>query len=254
MSGSWTIVGIDCATQEERTGLARGTLDADGKVRVERVTLGTAGESAAASVCEWIRGKPRFVLAMGAPLGWPAELAAALSKHKAGAPISAAADQLFRRRTDRTVQKVLGRTPAEVGADRVARTAHAALGLLAQIRARAGHEVPLVWKQSAESGVIEVNSGVTLVTRGLPSSGYKSGTAACRKARGEVLKRLSAELDVAVTHDLLLEDANLLDAMICVLAGADFARGLCVEPEDLRAAKKEGFIWFRGTGQRALRY
>jgi hypothetical protein len=254
MSGIWTIVGIDCATQEDRTGLARGTLDAQGHVRVERVTLGTAGESAAASVCEWIKGKPRFVVALGAPLGWPAELAAALATHKAGAPISATADQLFRRRTDRTVQKVLGRTPAEVGADRVARTAHAALALLAQIRERAQDKLPLAWKQSEDSGVIEVNPTVTLASRGLPSSGYKGDTAAGRKARAQILKRLSTEVDLAVTHDLMLEDADQLDAMVCVLAGADFARGVCVEPDDLRAAKKEGFIWFRGTGQRALRY
>ncbi len=254
MSGDWAIVGIDCATQEERIGLARGRLDAQGHVRVDRVTLGTAGESAAASVAEWIKDQPRFVLAMDAPLGWPAALGTALAAHKAGTGIKAPADDLFRRRTDRQVHKELRKLPLEVGADRIARTAHAALDLLEQVRQMSAQNVPLAWKQASDSGAIEVYPAATLITRSLASSGYKADTPVARKARAQILSRLATEVDLAVTHDLMLEDADLLDAMVCVLAGADFARGLCVEPDNLRVAKKEGFIWFRSTGQRTLKY
>jgi hypothetical protein len=82
--------------------------------------------------------------------------------------------------------------------------------------------------------------------------GYKSETTRGRKARRELLDRLGRELDVAASRDVMIEDANLFDAMVCVLAGADFARGLCTPPLDVERARKEGFIWFRATGQRAL--
>jgi predicted RNase H-like nuclease len=254
MPVNWTIVGVDCATQEERTGLARGTLDVHGKLTVERVTLGTAGESAAATISQWIHGKRHFILAMDAPLGWPSALSKALASHKAGAAIDVSSDVLFRRDTDRLVQRTLGKWPPPVGADRIARTSQAALSLLAQVREMADRDVPLAWKQGQDAGAIEVYPTASLSARGLAISGYKADTAQARKARAEILRRLGEEISITVTTDLMIEDADLLDALVCVLAGADFARGACVEPEDLRAAKKEGFIWFRGTGQRPLPY
>jgi predicted RNase H-like nuclease len=249
---TWTIVGVDCATQEERMGLARGILSADGALSVERVTLGTAGESAAASVCQWIESQPNFVLALDAPLGWPARLGESLVQHVAGAELAPQPDELFRRRTDRLVAKALGKTPPDVGADRIARTARAALAMLGAVRVLAGRPIPLAWRQASESGVIEVYPAATLITRGVSGVGYKAGTAQGRKARDEILQRLAKEADIKTTRDVMVEDANLFDAMVCVLAGADFARGHCVDPPDRDLARKEGHIWFRGTGQRSL--
>jgi predicted RNase H-like nuclease len=248
---SWTIIGVDCATQEERMGLARASLSASG-LRLERVTLGTAGESAAASVSQWIEGSTSFVLALDAPLGWPIALGERLSGHRAGAPLPSDPEPLFRRRTDKFVQRSLGKTPPEVGADRIARTAHAALAMLANVRALCGRKVPLAWQQGKESGVIEVYPAATLISRGVSGSGYKAATGSGRRARAKLLERLSGELELDRARDVMIEDANLFDAMLCVLAGADFARGLCVEPEDEAVARKEGFIWFRGSGQRSL--
>ena len=54
MTQRWTIVGVDCATQEAQLGLARAVLHESGELELERVTLGTAGESAAASINQWI--------------------------------------------------------------------------------------------------------------------------------------------------------------------------------------------------------
>jgi predicted RNase H-like nuclease len=248
----WTIVGIDCATQEERMGLARGVLSADGQLSVERVTLGTAGESAAASVSQWIDQKRHFVLALAAPLGWPARLGSALVDHMAGAELGPPPDALFRRQTDRLVQKALGKLPPDVGADRIARTARAALSMLAEVRGLAGRSLPLAWQQGKESGAIEVYPAATLITRGVSGVGYKANSAQGRKARGEILERLAKEADIKTTRAVMIEDANLLDAMVCVLAGADFARGTCTPPSDPELARKEGFIWFRDNGQRSL--
>jgi hypothetical protein len=51
------------------------------------------------------------------------------------------------------------------------------------------------------------------------------------------------------TRDVIVDDVNLFDATLCALAGADFARAQCVAPESLELAHKEGFIWFRASGQ-----
>ena len=252
MGAAWTIVGVDCATQEERMGLARALLPEDGGLRLERVTLGTAGESAAASVSQWIEGKERYVIALSAPLGWPRALGRALSRHVAGEPLTPRAEQLFRRDTDRLVHKHLGKQPPDVGADRVARTARAALELLAAVRSHASRPIPLAWQQAEESGAIEVYPAATLLAHGVTAGAYQAHTAQARKARAALLTRLQKQLDTASMREVMIDDANLFDAAVCALAGADFARGHCVAPPDPELARKEGFIWFRDSGQRAL--
>jgi len=248
----WTIVGVDCALQEERMGLARALLDEQGVLHLERVTLGTAGESASANICQWIEGAEHFVIALDAPLGWPLPLSVTLAQHSAGQRLEVSADELFRRETDRAVHKRTGKAPPDIGAGSVALIAHAALELLDAVRKRAARPVPLAFAQAQQSGVIEVFPAATLIARGANGSGYKPATPRGRSARRELLDRLSAELDVTVAREVMIEDANLFDAVVCVLAGADFARGLCEPPADLERARQEGFIWVRSSGQRSL--
>jgi hypothetical protein len=249
---SWILVGIDCAAREERTGLAYGVLHQDGTLEVRRVTLGTAGESAAATIAGWIAGQARFVLAFGAPLGWPVGLTETLAEHRAGEALALEAERMFRRETDRYVHTELGKLPHEVGADRSARTAHAALALLADVRARADQPVPLSWVPAQASGVIEVYPAATLLSRGIKSSGYKGDASKPRAARARIWRRLQTELRSSLSEELLSEDEDMLDAAVCVLAAADFARGHALPPEDRARAEREGWIWFRGSGQRAL--
>jgi predicted RNase H-like nuclease len=252
MTQRWIIVGVDCATQEAQMGLARAVLHESGELELERVTLGTAGESAAASISQWIGTHERYVLAFDAPLGWPKALGGTLSRHSAGEPLEVSADALFRRETDRLVHKQLRKLPPDVGADRVARTSRAALDLLRDVRAHAARPIPLAWQQGEEAGVIEVFPAATLLARGVSATGYKTSTTRARHARAEVLTRLAREMTIKPSRDVIIDDANLLDATVCALAAADFARGSCVPPENPDLAHKEGFIWFRSTGQRAL--
>jgi predicted RNase H-like nuclease len=252
MTLRWIIVGVDRATQEAQLGLSRAVLHESGELELERVTLGTAGESAAASISQWIGANERYVLALDAPLGWPKALGSALARHSAGEPLKAAADALFRRDTDRLVHKHLRKLPPDVGADRVARTSRAALDLLREVRAHAGRALPLAWQQGADAGVIEVFPAATLLARNLSAVGYKANTTRARHARKEILDRLAGEMRVRPSRDVLVDDVNLFDAALCALAGADFARGLCVAPEDPELARKEGFIWFRASGQGSL--
>ena len=160
-------------------------------------------------------------------------------EHVAGAELSPAPDELFRRQTDRLVKKALGKLPPDVGADRIARTARAALGMLAEVRALAGRSIPLAWQQGKESGAIE-SPPAPLITRGVSGVGYKANSAQGRKARTEILARLANEADIKTTRDVMIEDANLFDAMVCVLAGADFARGTCTPAQRLSAGAQGG--------------
>src|SRR5204862_1418897 len=70
------------------------------------------------------------VLAIDAPLGWPVALARTLFTHRAGERLSSPANDMFRCTTDSFIQRELSKTPLDVGADRIARTAHAALRFL----------------------------------------------------------------------------------------------------------------------------
>jgi predicted RNase H-like nuclease len=249
---SWTVVGVDCATQEERMGLSHGVVHEDGTLELLRVTLGTAGASAADTIASWISGAQRYVVALDAPLGWPQGLSTSLYEHRAGQPIETEPDAMFRRYTDRVVHAELGKLPLEVGADRIARTARAALHLLEDVRRLATVPVPLAWTPGSSSGAIEVYPAATLRSRSISSSGYKGDAASARKARAAILERLSGSLKTELTPELLVEDDDLLDAALCAVAAADFARGEAVPPEDRPLAEREGWIWFRGLGQRTL--
>lgn len=237
------IIGIDAATDPKNVGLARGVVEG-GELCLLEVCPGLARTDALVErIAAWTR--PPTLLAVDAPLGWPQALGRLLADHRAGAPLAAAANDLFRRSTDREVQRVHGLTPLDVGADRIARTALASLDLLTRLRARLSDPVPLLWaRPTAGVGVIEVYPAATLTTRGRSRIGYKKDPA----LRGALVAGLTAEFgaDATATAAMLARD-HCLDAALCVLAGADFLAGRARGPDaDQRAlAEHEGWIWVR---------
>src|SRR5882724_5685012 len=158
-----TMIGLDCATDDANVGAALGKWR-DGALSVQRVTL--CDRLAPAAVVEdWLgKADEPVLLALDAPLGWPAPLAQTLVRHRAGDELSAGADQMFRRMTDRAIHKNVGKTPLDVGADRIARTAHAALRVLGELRRALSRPVPLAWSAHALGGItaIEVYPAATL--------------------------------------------------------------------------------------------
>ena len=151
---------------------------------------------------------------------------------------------MFRRQTDRTVHAALGKLPLDVGADRIARTAVAALRLLDELRSRTGHEIPLAWKSElVEPAAIEVYPAGTLVALGLRSSGYKEPGQTER--RREILEILSKRIEGPLERGLLLQNADVLDATLCVVAALDFLSGAVIPPEEPEVARREGWIWVR---------
>ena len=248
---STTIIGIDCATQDKNVGLALASFDGR-EAGIERVAVELKEGAVVKILADWISRRPPALLAMDAPLGWPKGLRQALRGHKAGKPVRVKPDDMFRRDTDLFVKSKFGKTPLDVGADRIARTAHRALELLHRLRARTGQDIPLAWKPSSvpRTSAIEVYPAATLLAHEIKAQGYKQKEA--QIARQSLLAQLKGKLNLPgdpTSLRYLQRNADALDAAICVLAGVDFLRGEVIEPTDLKLAKKEGWIWVREPGR-----
>jgi len=259
------LIGIDCATKANKTGLACGCL-VDGKLTVCSAERGKGEEWESgidATVTQWIedgrKNKQKVLLAIDAPLGWPRPLGGALISHEAGRACAfqnlkydslfqrkwkrktSDADLLFQRATDRVVHDALDIKPLDVGANLIARTAHTALSFLERI------QIPLAWEPGHANlacvSAIEVYPAATLKGRNLRHKGYKKDC----KARACIVERLGEEMELsdAIKCEMRKND-NVLDAVVCVLAAADFVNGqdvLC--PANRELAEKEGWIWVR---------
>ena len=257
------VIGIDCATDPKKVGLAWGDYSI---VAPGRGIVAIAGARAGspepkdsgwteivATVAQCARGSESVLLALDAPLGWPAAMGTSLAEHSAGSPLKAEPDYMFQRQTDRLLTEALGKKPLEVGANLIARTAHSALLRLNQIREQLGHATPLAWdrEQMVASQVIEVYPAATLLAHGLSDAGYKGSKMKHRRQRGRLVARLAKNDRLGrITGDVSLqmeETDHALDAVVCCLAAADFLCGDAIhpEPDHLPSAEKEGWIWIK---------
>ena len=242
MSTDTQIIGIDCATQPKKVGLAVGRFD-KGAVTITEAVTEQSHDLITPKLERWIGQAPRTLIALDAPLGWPVDLSKALAGHQAGDPLDVPANNLFRRATDRFVADKVGKTPLDVGADRIARTAHAALALLNRLRHATQLPIPLAWDSEFDESVtaIEVYPAATMRAWELPSSGYKRSDQ--RPERETILQGLQAQMDTNAVQDAVLGNADMLDAAVCVLAGRDFLEGWAFKPRDQVTARTEGWIW-----------
>lgn len=153
-----------------------------------------------------------------------------------------------RRETDRFVERRLGKRPLDVGADRIARTAHSALQLLGTVRDRTALPVPLAWRRDF-LGVeaIEVYPAATLVAHGFRSAGYKKRLQ--RPERAEIVQSLRSEITFEMSVSIIEDKGDALDAVVCLLSGKDFLEGRVFSPEKPNIAWHEGWIW---TAPRSL--
>ncbi len=246
------LIGIDCATQPEKVGLARALWD--GKQLAEmQIHYGRKDTDVAGVVTGWLHaggaGLPAdtpCLLALDAPLGWPAAFGRALAGHAAGEPLPVEAAPFFRRLTDLQLEKV--HRSMDVTADRLGRTAFWAVNLLGEAVRRTGRPIPLAWDyRSLEPlSAIEVYPAGTLTQLGLPAKAYKK--AGQRQPRQEIIEGIRPFFAEGTDFSPCLEDADQLDAALCLVAGMDFLCGRCPAPDDLALAKKEGWIWVREKG------
>lgn len=236
------ILGIDCATDPPKRGFAFAQFEND-FCRVFSVETGLSDANIAELVVKLKKSCERVLLALDAPLGWPDALGSSLAGHHAGQPLNCSAHHLFRRETDRFIKEKFAKQPLDVGADRIARTAHSALCLLAEISEALGTPIPLAWGNDFTGiAAIEVYPAATLITYGLPSGGYKKPLD--KDTRQIIVNGFPRNLLVPET-DLLLANADALDAVVCTLAATDFIQETTYQPQSHDLACKEGWIWVK---------
>lgn len=237
------LIGIDCAAQPKNVGIAIGRV-VDGITVIEQLY---AGHPDPAGLVSDAISSPAL-LAFDSPLGWPAGLGTGLAAHRAGGRLDGDPNDLFRRETDRFVKRMIGKQSLDVGADRIARTAHAALGLLADVRESTGLAIELAETQvgSDETRCFEVYPAATLKAHAIDARGYKGSKPENRKARHKLIQTLETRLRIDdALIDLAIAKDDALDAAICCLSATDFVNGACFEPENAALAAREGWIWVR---------
>lgn len=257
------IFGIDCATKGGKAGMVVAEWNGREKIKIlsvhePRSRNATLTEELERPILEEIakhRGLA-VLFALDAPLGWPSELGPALTSHQAGRNFTRPGQQegddtFFRRLTDRRVAEN-GKTPLDVGADRIARTALAALRLLEALRK--SHRIELAWQPGyvrEGAAAIEVYPAATLRALGesLPATrNYKQATEEGARVRAALLRHIEPEFEGLEPHrEKLVASDHAFDALICVLAAKHFLAGEAMPPsaEDAKIAHKEGWIWVK---------
>ena len=167
-----TIIGIDCATRPEKVGLARARWNPGG-ASLEGLEFHRTPSNGniAAAVKRWIAPSGLTLLALDAPLGWPAAFGQSLAGHQAGQPLEVEDETFFRRLTDISLDDV--HRPMDVTANLIARTAFWAVNLLGKITA---FPIPLAWDpyHLPPLSAIEVYPAATLQRMQLLVPSYKN--------------------------------------------------------------------------------
>jgi hypothetical protein len=228
-SQATVIVGIDCAANWKNVGVAVGTF-AGGRLTIDEATCGN--RKPVDLVAARLGGVSSAVIALDAPLGWPAPMVDALASHAAGDRLAGDRAQFFNRQTDLEIRRRFGKKPLEVGANLIAHTAHSAIGLLNELRAALAAEIPLAWTPGVPSAIvaIEVYPAVTRIGHGIVCTGNRLG-----ELPPNVALPAALAIDCGVDH--------VRDAVLCAIAAADFCAGTAVPPRDHRMASREGWIW-----------
>ena len=239
-----SIIGIDCATDAKNVGLSHGYID-NGLLIIDKMTKPDAKQAVVDAIMPWISQNETVLLAIDAPLGWPRNLGEQLFDHSAGDHIKVEPNSLFRRYTDLFIKQQVGKQSLDVGADRIARTAHAALNILSAIGERAGYPIPMAWDPVINSPIsaIEVYPAATLKQSKCLHQGYKKKENTLQ--RRQICDFLIRDITFTTDTSVMLIDDDILDASVCVLSGYYFIKNLCMPPEDDELARKEGWIWVR---------
>lgn len=239
------IIGIDCASKAENTAVAIGTYQ-NASLWLSEVYMGNKKQNIADFVYAKVSCPSDVLIAIDAPLGWSEPMGRLLALHQAGGPIVEDQDRFFRRLTDTFIHQKTGKLPLEVGADRIARAAYSALKIIGELRSK-GLCLPMCWEAGKQdtNGIIEVYPSATLKAYQTIASGYKGDLPEEKAKRKQIIQDLASY--IPNVGNLLHADsrADMLDAVVCLLAAKDFLEGTVYLPENITIAKKEGWIWVR---------
>jgi len=245
---SMTVVGVDCATVSQKTGLAFAVV-AGGALTIEECLVARPKVRVSDQIYDRLHGHSAALLALDAPLGWPSEIGTHLSEHSAGRALSIESDVLFRRRTDQVIRDRLHKAPLEVAANFIARTAVSALKLLEELSELNGEVIPLAWEPPQQNGIyaIEVYPAGTL--RAYLKMGFLKSTGTTIEQKRALLRKSQRDgrLRFGTSVAQSMENTHALDSVMCCVAALDFLQRKSIRPrfEDMDKAKKEGWIWVR---------
>jgi predicted nuclease with RNAse H fold len=212
-------LGIDLASQPKDTGAC--VVDWTAGQAVGRLAPGLLDDSALRC-----RAAGADVVAIDAPLGWPDEFVAAVTRYHRGEPWPASDLLSLRYRlTDRTVASMTGVRPLSVSSDLI--------GVCAFRAARLRSMFPAV----------EVYPAGALRVWGLPATGYKGVRGA--PVRSEIVAGLLRRCPwLTVDEAALLRRDHDLDALLCALVARAVATGRTHQPppDAVQVAAREGWI------------
>lgn len=288
---AWTLVGWDAAVDPRNNALLRAQFHPSARDEPARLVIDPplrpgSAEELREGLAEALTASPdtAVLLCLDAPVGWPVALGRELRTHRAGRALGADAGRLFRRATDHDVRIRLGKTPLDIGADRIARTTRSALETLAAVERQLGRRIePVVGLSSTANAsggsplapadllvmdgdacvpapragaipLIESYPAGWFASEGIRTSGYRPPAA--RVQRAELLSRLLQRLHAHGVHTrysreeteaALCARADDLDALVCTLNGVDLVCGrVAPPPEALRnLVVVEGWIWVK---------
>lgn len=233
--------GIDLAADPAKTGTATIQETPAGPVLIDATCTATDDHLTTLVARAELTG-------VDIPLGWPRAFRFFLNAHAVGEdvlPDEAGPDvrrELVNRFTDLEVRRTAGVTPLPVAAERIAHPALRWAGLEQRLRA-AGVDT----HRGGQGKVAEVYPAAALKQWGMRHRGYKSADDAGRAAREEIAAGLSARfgLDWGNWHQLAMESADCLDAVIAALIAREVRAGRCFAPPADRAelVAEEGWIW-----------
>lgn len=271
------VIGIDCAADPKNIAVASAT-KAGTRLTIDRVFLGrsTGGtrpdrlRCLATKVSGLISTEMPTLLALDAPLGWPVAMRSVLAGGVAGPVpgIPKDAGDFFRRRTDRIVADITGKTPQSVGASWVASLTHTALRLIDLIAKECGEHTSMGGTALALDNSFSENVHFIEVYPALAGPLLLSSRSNWKEVGEKLKKTKEGEWDLAeqklrkhLRIDFALDgDAEAtnerfrdhgLDAILCAWLGFRFLRGQCVSPQSSSETKispeelaQEGWIWF----------
>jgi predicted nuclease with RNAse H fold len=186
-------------------------------------------------------------IGLDCPLGWPDPFVAFVAAHRNGhvpvpdgTPGKAWRHRLANRHTDDVVRERFGLVPLSVSADRIARPAMRAAGLLAILAAN-GRPVD----RSGSGVVVEAYPAASLKQWGLPYRRYKgAANRATLDGLADRLLEVAPWLDVG-SHDTLFRTTDhAFDAVIAAITARAAALGqtLAPSPEHAELVRREGWI------------
>lgn len=274
--GPVRLIGLDAAVDPRNNALSCGELrwSTDGvpTLCVEELVAPRDEEELHRTLLGWV-APVATVLCVDSPLGWPADLGEQLISHVAGAELFGEPNELFRRLTDRDIHRRLKKTPLDVGADRIARTAHRTLARLARVGAAAARAaaaphgelrrtivpeardiaVPLTRTELVHIGVhtpttsrppvflLETYPAGWFASERIDTRGYRPPAA--RERRSALWEKIVTVTGQARFPELRVEGgipveaicrrADELDGILCLLVGAEALLGRALGASDI---------------------